>query len=162
MCNQVINEVKNNLNIINAAIGNLERRFPSRKFTLDGHLIGSIGEVIAELVYGIKLCKPSNKGFDGTCDGKEVQIKITQGTSIDIKYEPEVLIVLFYDKKQNEFYEVYNGSGNDAWNLRGNKHQNGEYSISINKLSEINKKARNKLNKSIDILDFRSFLIQRN
>lgn len=72
----------------------------------------------------------------------------TQRTSIDIKYEPKILIVLFYDKKQNEFYGVYNGSGKDAWNLRGNKHQNGEYSISINKLSEINKKVRNKLNKS--------------
>ena len=33
----------------------LETEFPGRHFTLDGHLVGSIGEVMAAYYYGIEL-----------------------------------------------------------------------------------------------------------
>ena len=33
----------------------LEQEFPGRHFTLDGHLVGSIGEVMAAYYYGIEL-----------------------------------------------------------------------------------------------------------
>ncbi|GEM_PF-2796755 len=36
----------------------LESTFPSRKFTLDGHLIGSIGEVLAAFAYKLDLLPP--------------------------------------------------------------------------------------------------------
>lgn len=35
----------------------LELRYPGRKFTVDGHLLGSIGEVIAAEHYGLTLLK---------------------------------------------------------------------------------------------------------
>lgn len=37
-------------------IRQLEWEFPCRHFTLDGHLFGSIGEVMAGYYYGIEKC----------------------------------------------------------------------------------------------------------
>ena len=39
-------------------VSELETDFPGRHFTLDGHLVGSIGEVAAAYYYGIKLYPP--------------------------------------------------------------------------------------------------------
>ena len=36
-------------------VSELETAFPERHFTLDGHLVGSIGEVMAAYYYGIDL-----------------------------------------------------------------------------------------------------------
>jgi hypothetical protein len=38
----------------------LEEQYPGRPFTLDGHLVGSLGEVIAERVFGLSLYPPSH------------------------------------------------------------------------------------------------------
>lgn len=93
-------------------INGLEINFPGRKFTLDGHLIGSIGEIIAAYHYGIMLYKPSEKVHDGLLlDGREVQVKITQGNAIVCNYEPECLIVLHLDKGTGKITEVYSGVG---------------------------------------------------
>ena len=48
----------------------------NRSFTLDGNLIGDLGEVIAADIFGITLSPPNEKGIDGYApDGKSVQIK---------------------------------------------------------------------------------------
>lgn len=52
-----------------------------RKFTIDGHLIGSIGEVLAAEAYNLKLAENSTPVYDAeTRDAsqKKVQIKATQ------------------------------------------------------------------------------------
>lgn len=36
-------------------VSELETEFPGRHFTIDGHLVGSIGEVMAAYYYGIEL-----------------------------------------------------------------------------------------------------------
>ena len=41
------------------AVEELERSYPGRKFTPDGHLVGSIGEVIAAEALGLTLYPPS-------------------------------------------------------------------------------------------------------
>ncbi len=38
----------------------LEAMFPGRRFTPDGHMVGSIGGAIASYCYGIKLFSPSH------------------------------------------------------------------------------------------------------
>lgn len=48
----------------------LENDFPGRHFTLDGHLVGSIGEVMAAYYYGIELYTASKEIHDGEYDGK--------------------------------------------------------------------------------------------
>lgn len=84
-----------------------------RPFTPDGHLVGSIGEVVAADTYGLILEKCSNEGFDAkTKDGRTVEIKLTGGTksvavSSDAK-TPQVLIVLKLDSTAG-FEEIYNG-----------------------------------------------------
>ena len=59
-------------------VGELERDYRNqhRHFTLDGHLIGSIGEVYAAERYGIDLFISSTPRHDGTSpDGRLVQVK---------------------------------------------------------------------------------------
>jgi hypothetical protein len=102
---------------LNTIVNELEAEFEGRKFTLDGHLLGSIGEVLAAYYYGIELSPTSTKAHDAiTQDGRNVQIKITQTNSISLKYEPEYLIVFYLNKKTGEISEVYNGPGKQPWN----------------------------------------------
>ena len=46
-------------------VAELEATFPGRHFTLDGHLIGSIGEVLAAYYYGTELYEASEPIHDG-------------------------------------------------------------------------------------------------
>jgi hypothetical protein len=84
---------------------------PERPFTPDGHLVGSIGEVVARYTYGIILEKCSNEGFDAkTKDGRTVEIKLTGGSSVSVSSEaepPDYLIVLKLTPKG--FMEIHNG-----------------------------------------------------
>ena len=108
----------------------------NRHFTLDGHLLGSIGEVYAAEHYGIELAKSSEKTHDGiTPDGRLVQIKVTQRSSIGISSEPKYLIVLHVSEK-GEFEEVYNGPGHPVWSLVKDKRmpKNGQYQIALSRL----------------------------
>jgi len=89
----------------------LNKLFPNRPFTPDGHLVGSIGEVIAAHTYDLTLEKCSNLGFDAkTLDQQTVEIKLTGGDSISISSDcnpPDFLIVLKLTK--TGFSQIYNG-----------------------------------------------------
>jgi hypothetical protein len=53
------------------AAAELEALYPGRKFTPDGHLVGSIGEVIAAEALGLTLypmSKPGHDAFDANGD----------------------------------------------------------------------------------------------
>ena len=93
----------------------LESMFPDRHFTLDGHLVGSMGEAIAANRYGIELKKASYADFDGTIYRHPVQIKIVQQDYVTIHYSGEKVpfeayLLVLYMNKSGQFYEVYNGS----------------------------------------------------
>ena len=118
-------------------VDELENRFPGKKFTLDGHLLGSMGEVLAEYYYQIKPYRNSAKTHDGEVDGKRVQVKITQGDSVDINDVPDYLLVLFLNKKDGSVYEVYNGPC--GWLRDCKRTKNGWYSRTLNKLVELDK-----------------------
>ncbi|MER9202942.1 hypothetical protein NKH74_27765 [Mesorhizobium sp. M0933] len=48
------------------------------KFTLDGNLVGDIGEAVAAELFGIKLVPGNGTGIDGhSTDGRSVQVKAT-------------------------------------------------------------------------------------
>lgn len=114
-------------------VNDLEKRFAGRRFTLDGHLFGSIGEALAVYYYGVELNPSNTTMHDGRKDGKQVQIKITQGTSVDIKTVPDNLLVLFLHKQSGDVYEVYNGPC--KW-LNACKQSNSEYHPSLSRLLE--------------------------
>lgn len=115
----------------------LESNFPGRHFTPDGHLVGSIGEVLASYHYGLELLPASYEVHDAkTPDGKFVQIKATQGKSIGIRSEPNHLLVLKI-LLDGTVEEVYNGPGNLAWENASKMQKNGQRQISVNKLKAL-------------------------
>ena len=133
-----IREVSSIISDIYTAVARLEDLYPGRRFTPDGHMVGSLGEAIASERYGITLFEPSHPIHDGfdQC-GRLVQIKATQTNRIGINEEPDYLIVLRM-KKSGEFEEVYNGPGAPAWNAAGGVHKNGQRPISLSRLRELN------------------------
>lgn len=119
-------------------VAELEAEFPGRYFTLDGHLVGSIGEVMAAYYYGIELYRASAEIHDGEIEGRKVQIKISQQDDIVINHEPDYLIVL-YMKKNGSIYEVYNGPGKLPWDSASKKDSHNNRHMRVNKLMELDK-----------------------
>lgn len=120
-------------------IGELNKLFKDRPFTLDGHLVGSIGEVIAAHKYNLHLLPPSTEGYDAlTVDNKRVEIKITQGKSVALRNQPDHLLVLKLHK-DGATEEVYYGPGVEPWNQSGRRQKNGQRPISLRKLKDLMK-----------------------
>ena len=116
----------------------LEEKYPGRRFTPDGHLIGSIGEVYAAEEYGLTLLEANSEKHDAlSADGRLIQIKITQTDRISIYSEPDYLIVM---KMENDgtIEEVYNGKGSAPWENAGKVQKNGQRSINLKKLVSLN------------------------
>jgi hypothetical protein len=56
----------------------LREAFPKKRFTLDGRLVGDIGEILVEKAYDLTLFENLQKHHDGRAqDGRLVQIKAT-------------------------------------------------------------------------------------
>ena len=65
---------------LHGVVESLEALHPGRKFTPDGHLVGSLGEVAALALFDLTLHTSSNKGCDAiTPNGRMVEIKATYG-----------------------------------------------------------------------------------
>lgn len=117
----------------------LEEHFPGTKFTPDGHLVGSIGEVLAAEHYGLTLLDNSAETHDATTkSGQFVQIKATQSTKISISSQPQYLIVLRI-LPSGDWEEIYNGPGQQPWEQAGKLQKNGQRSLSLSKLKELMK-----------------------
>jgi hypothetical protein len=118
-----------------AIVDRLETLFPGRSFTPDGHLVGSIGEVLAAHRYGLALLPASSQGHDAISPaGQLVEIKATQGNCVALREEPRHLIVLYLPRGR-EPEEVYNGPGSHVWAASGAMQaRNGQRRISLSKL----------------------------
>ena len=115
-------------------VSELEALFPGRYFTPDGHLVGSLGEVLAACRYGLELLPASAQLHDArTSSGALVQIKATPGKRISLRSEPDHLIVLPITR-DGRAEEVFNGPGSLAWNETGQTQRNGQCPISLAKL----------------------------
>jgi hypothetical protein len=131
-------EVRDLLDALYSATDRLEALFPGRKFTLDGHVVGSIGEVLAAYMFDLNLFGGSNKGHDAiTSDRRNVEVKLTQGTGVAIRHEPDHLIVL-QRMKGRPLEVIFNGPGRLAWEKAGKMQKNGQRPISISALRKIN------------------------
>ena len=118
-------------------VAELEASFPGRKFTPDGHLVGSIGEVLAAHIYDLKLLTASEPTHDAqSADGRYVQIKATQARSVGLRSKPDYLLVLKL-MPDGTTTEVFNGPGDLPWNAAGKMQSNGQRSIGLNRLSEL-------------------------
>ena len=121
-------------------VDRLEALFYNRKFTPDGHLVGSLGEVIAASMFALKLLAASAPGHDAeTKDGRKVQIKFTQGASgvgLRASAKPKHLLVLRLTPERCVDV-VYNGPGHRPWSESGKKQSNGQKFISLKRLREL-------------------------
>jgi hypothetical protein len=78
------------------AVAELEASYPDRKFTPDGHLVGSIGEVVAAEALSLTLHPASYPNHDAFGEGGDVQIKMVgrSGRNIALYGNCERLVVL--------------------------------------------------------------------
>ena len=118
-------------------VNELEAAFPGRPFTPDGHLVGSLGEVLASHYYDLELLPCSTECHDAqTRTGTLVQVKATQGTNVALRAQPDHLLVILL-KKDGMIEEIYNGPGHLAWTNCGKQQKNGQSSISMSKLRHL-------------------------
>lgn len=92
-------------------IDGLKQAFPRRKFTIDGRLVGDVGEVLAALEYDLELDEKSQPAHDATTsDGKKVQIKATFKDSLTFSSIPDYYLgfKLYADGR---YEEIFNGPG---------------------------------------------------
>ena len=118
-------------------VSELEKHFPSRKFTPDGHLVGSLGEVLAAYYYDLELLAASTERHDARArDGRMVQVKATQGRSVALRSEPDHLLVLSL-LRDGTVDEVYNGPGGLAWARVGAPQKNGQFPLALGTLRKL-------------------------
>jgi len=138
--------LRNKLKELIQIVDDLETRYDDykRKFTLDGHLFGSIGEVYAAKKFDLILLKSSYEGHDAKDkNGNLVQIKVTQKTSVGLRKEPDILVVLRLNKKTFDFETIYYGEGKEPWSKSNKINSAGQRVITLNKLKEIKRYAHN-------------------
>ncbi len=119
-------------------VDKLEKMFPGRHFTPDGHMVGSIGESLASYYYGIELFPSSHKQHDGKKDDRLIQIKATQIKYISLSSEPDYLLVLRIERN-GLFTEIYNGPGRQVWKSVSSKPlpKNGQYKVRLSYLQSL-------------------------
>jgi len=117
--------------------GELHTLFPERPFTPDGHLVGSLGEVLASHYYELELLSCSTECHDALArDGRNVQIKATQGSTVGLRAEPDHLLVISI-LRDGTIEEAYNGPGKEAWDAAGAMQKNGQRPISLSRLRKL-------------------------
>jgi hypothetical protein len=111
----------------------LEALYPGRKFTPDGHLVGSIGEVIAAEALDLTLYPMSRRGHDAYDRDGEVQIKMTAGESVAMYATCDRLVVLKIVSPE-EAEIVYDGPGQPVWDKAGKIQKNNQRSVRLSRL----------------------------
>jgi hypothetical protein len=117
------------------AVAELEQNYPGRRFTPDGHMMGSIGEVIAASAFDLRLLQMSAPGHDAKDpEGRDVQIKLTAGDRVSMYATCDRLLVMRITSDKLHAEVVYDGDGAPVWQAAGAMQKNGQRPISISKL----------------------------
>jgi hypothetical protein len=99
------------LALIFRGIDHLRGAFPNRAFTIDGRLVGDIGEVIAALDYDLTLDSISRPDHDACSgNGRRVQVKATFKDSLTFKTCPDCYLG-FKLYPDGRYEEIFNGPG---------------------------------------------------
>lgn len=106
-----------------ALTAELERMYPKRSFVPDGHVVESLGEVLAAQWFDLELLPSSSKIHNArTRDSSRlVQIRTTQGASLVFRgdQEPQHLLVIKLSAEGIPEL-IYNGPGVAAYSNLGN------------------------------------------
>lgn len=101
--------VKQMLSIVES----LQTKYPKKKFTLDGRLVGDFGEILVEQDYELELYDGLEKHHDAeTPDGRKVQIKTTMKNALTFPGDhiPDYYIGI-KTHEDGSYTEVFNGPG---------------------------------------------------
>ena len=132
-------------------IDDLKRNFPNKEFTLDGRLVGDIGEILVQENYDVTLYTKLEKTYDGYDSyNRKIQIKATFKDKLSFPCNKEDVPDYFIGikiKPDGSFEEIYNGKGSDIWELVKNRKKTkiSSFQISLSSLK--------KLNDKVDIFD---------
>jgi hypothetical protein len=129
-----------------AIVEELRDEFPKKRFTLDGRLVGDIGEALAEQLYALTVFDRLEKHHDAkTDDGRLVQVKATmQGTlTFPADHIPDYYLGLSIDASGTAT-EVFNGPGKLVYEVVRNRKRpkNNLHSLSVRALRELDKRVR--------------------
>jgi hypothetical protein len=131
---------------LHSVIEELEAIHPGRKFPLDGHLVGSIGEAAAEAMFAISLVPASSAGHDALAeDGRHVEIKATYGSSgVAMRRTSHTgaaaIIVLKLSRTPGIQHEVvFNGPLMTAFQAAGAFGSNGQARMSLSRLRSLDR-----------------------
>lgn len=97
-------------------VDTLKAEYPAKTFSLDGRLVGDIGEVLASEAYEIDLFGRLEKHHDGKClDGRMVQIKATMKNALTFpaRHVPDYYLGIRIHA-DGRITEVFNGPGRVA------------------------------------------------
>jgi hypothetical protein len=99
------------LSQIFTGISSLQKEYPNRRFTIDGRLVGDIGEIVAALEFDIELDAISQPLHDGTTsDGRRVQVKATFQDHLTFTKTPDFLLGLKLSP-DGSYEVIFNGPG---------------------------------------------------
>lgn len=135
---EIHHAVKYMLQIVEA----LQETYPKKKFTLDGRLVGDLGEILVEEDYDLELYEGLEKHHDGeTPDGRRVQIKTTMKNSLTfpVDHIPHYYIGIKIHS-DGSYSEIFNGPGAVAWEAIKNRKptKTNLHSITISSLEKLN------------------------
>lgn len=109
-----------------------------RPISPDGHLVGSLGEVIAADRLGLTLMPPSNYGFDAHGpNGERVEVKTTTRNSISISNEgtlaERIVIIQLLDDGSARI--AFDGPADHVLDAAGRPQKNGQRRVSLARLA---------------------------
>lgn len=150
--------MKEEIELLFIAINKLKDKYKqhNKHFTLDGKLVGDIGEVLVAEHYGITLYGNNKRVYDGFVTGyeeKQVQIKASFKNyfyfSKDLNNIPKYFIAVQLNV-DGTFEEIYNGSGALIYEKLLSHlptERKYSYTLSSKKLQALNNDPENKKNK---------------
>ena len=138
----------------------LRAEYPKKRFTLDGRLVGDLGEIPIEGEYDIELYESLEKHHDAvTQDGRPIQIKATMQNTLTfpVDHVPDYYLGIQIHP-DGTFTEVFNGPGPIAAKAVENRKptKTNLHSIGVNALKRLNEKVQES-----DRIPKRAFAISR-
>jgi predicted HTH domain antitoxin len=124
----------------------LRKAYPEKKFTLDGRLVGDIGEVLVKEHYDLRLYEGLRKHHDGKCsDGRNVQIKATmkENLTFPADHVPDYYLGVQV-RADGSLVEVFNGRGVTVRDTLKDRSipKNNLHSVSVRALKKLQEKVR--------------------
>lgn len=142
MATTIEDAVKELLHIVKQLSGT----YPKRKFTLDGRLVGDLGEVLVEGAYEVELLEAMEKHHDAKArDGRRIQIKTAMQNALTfpVDHRPDYYLGIKIHPN-GTFTEIFNGPGLIAAKAVENRKptKTNLHSIDINRLKRLSEEVQ--------------------